>query len=103
MCPPFKAKCKKGKERRRYNREVSKCGRCGLAGECILYIYGWKVLNPFCSRLSHLTRSLSRIVCKGQERPKGSKDTLRPDFHANTRSRIFCKKPKSPQDTGMRL
>jgi hypothetical protein len=34
-----------------------------------------------------------------QERPKGSKGTLRPDFQANTRPRIF-KKPMSPQDTG---
>jgi hypothetical protein len=35
--------------------------------------------------LSHLTRSFSRIVCKGQEDPKGSKVTLRPDFQANIR------------------
>ncbi len=30
--------------------------------------------------LPHLTRSLSRIVFRGQEGYKGSKDTLRPDF-----------------------
>ncbi len=34
--------------------------------------------------LSHSTRSLSRIVCKGQEHPKDSKGTLRPDFQAST-------------------
>ncbi len=39
--------------------------------------------------LSHHTRSLSRIVCRGRERPKGRKGTLRPDFQANTRPRIF--------------
>jgi hypothetical protein len=33
-----------------------------------------------CRGLSHPTRSLSRIVCRGQEGPKGSKGTLRPDF-----------------------
>ncbi len=44
-----------------------------------------------CRRLSHLTRSLSRIVCRGQEGPKGSKVTLRPNFQANTWPRIFFK------------
>ncbi len=38
--------------------------------------------------ITHTTRSLSRIVCIGQEGPKGSKGTLRPDFQANTRPRI---------------
>ncbi len=33
-----------------------------------------------CRGLSHQTRSLSRIVCRGQEHPKGRKGTLRPDF-----------------------
>jgi hypothetical protein len=32
----------------------------------------------FAGGLPHQTRSLSRIVCRGQEEPKGSKDTLRP-------------------------
>ncbi len=41
-----------------------------------------------CRELSHPTRSLSRIVCRGQEGPKGSKGTLRPDFQANTPSLI---------------
>ncbi len=50
--------------------------------------------------LSHKIRSLSRIVCRGQERPTGRKGTLRLDFQANTRPRIFILKPKSPQDTG---
>ncbi len=39
--------------------------------------------------LSHPTRSLSRIVCRGQECPKGRKGTLRPDFQAKTRPRFF--------------
>jgi hypothetical protein len=33
----------------------------------------------FCSGQLHLTRSLSRIVCRWQEGPKGSKGTLRSD------------------------
>jgi hypothetical protein len=33
-----------------------------------------------CRRLSHPTRSLSRKVCRGQERPRVRKGTLRPDF-----------------------
>jgi hypothetical protein len=37
-----------------------------------------------CSGLSRPTRSLRRIVCRGQEGSKGSKGTLRPDFQANT-------------------
>ncbi len=41
--------------------------------------------------MSHQTRSLSRIVCRGQEGTKGSKGTLRPDFQANIKSRIFFK------------
>ncbi len=31
------------------------------------------------------------VVCRGQERLKGRKDTLRPDFQANTRPRIILK------------
>jgi hypothetical protein len=42
-----------------------------------------------CRDLSHQTKSLRRIVCRGQERHKGGKGTLRPDFQANTRPRIF--------------
>ncbi len=56
-----------------------------------------------CKGLSHLTRSLSKIVCRGQERPKGKKGTLRPDFQANTRPRIFVKKTMSPQDARREL
>ncbi len=52
-----------------------------------------------CRGLSHLTRSLSRIVCRGQKGPKGSEGTLRPDFQAYARPWIFLK-PMSPQDTG---
>jgi hypothetical protein len=33
----------------------------------------------------------------GQEGTKGSKGTQRPDFQANTRPRIFFKKPMSPK------
>ncbi len=57
----------------------------------------------FCRELSHPTRSLSRIVCRGQEQPKGRKGTLRPDFQANNRPRMFYKKPMSPQDSGRQL
>jgi hypothetical protein len=41
--------------------------------------------------LSHPTRSLSRIVCRGKEPPIGSKGILRPDFQANNRPMIFLK------------
>ncbi len=54
-----------------------------------------------CSGLSQPTRSLSRIVYR-QEGPTGNKGTLRPDFQAKTRSRLFLK-PMSPQETGRRL
>jgi hypothetical protein len=43
------------------------------------------------------------VVCRGQERPKIRKDTLRPDFQSNTRPRIFFKKPMSPQDPERQL
>jgi hypothetical protein len=36
--------------------------------------------NSFCN----LFRIYSRIVCRGQEDPKGSKGTLRLDFQANS-------------------
>ncbi len=42
-----------------------------------------------CREMSHLARSVSRIVCGGQQRPKGRKGTLRPDFQANTRPKVF--------------
>jgi hypothetical protein len=59
----------------------------------------WHALNlkraqidiTICRGLSHLTRSLSKIVCRGQEGPNGSKGTLRPDFRVNSRPRIFFK------------
>ncbi len=56
-----------------------------------------------CKGLSHPTRSLSRIVCRVQEGPKGRKGTLRPDFQASNRPKIFLKKPMSPQDTERQL
>ncbi len=37
----------------------------------------------------HPTKSLNRIVYRGQEGPKGSKGDLRPDLQANTRPGIF--------------
>ncbi len=56
---------------------------------------GWNKVRQtvfiICRSLSHLTRWLSRIVCRGQEGPKGSKGTLRLDLQANTRPRIFEK------------
>ncbi len=48
-------------------------------------------------------RSPSRIVCRGQESPKGSKGTLWPDFQSNTRPRFIFKTPMSQQDTGRQL
>ncbi len=79
----------------------------GVAARCSLqWLFG--LLNFFkvhqtaitiCSRLLHPTRSLRRIVCRGQERPKGSKDILRPDFQTNTWPRFFFK-PMSPQEKG---
>jgi hypothetical protein len=53
--------------------------------------------------LSYPIRSLSRIVCRGQERPKASKGMFRPDFQANIRPTIFFKMPMSPQDTRRQL
>jgi hypothetical protein len=44
-----------------------------------------------CRGLPHPTRSLSRIVCRGQEGPKDSRGTLRPEFRANIRPWIFFK------------
>jgi hypothetical protein len=54
-----------------------------------------------CSWLSHPTRSLSRIVCRGQEGPEGSNGTLRPNFQANTWLRFF--KLKANVSTRRRL
>jgi hypothetical protein len=36
------------------------------------------------SGLPHPTRSLGRIVCRGQNGPEGSKGILKPDFHGYT-------------------
>ncbi len=47
----------------------------------------WQPLLPIMVRL----KAFSRIVCRGQERPNGRMGTLRPDFQANTRPRIFLK------------
>ncbi len=57
----------------------------------------------YLQRLSHPTGLLSWIVCRGQECHKGRKGILRPDLLANTRPRIFFKKPMTPQDTGRQL
>jgi hypothetical protein len=54
--------------------------------------------------LSYPTRSLSRRVCRGQERPKVRKGTLRPDFQANTRPSIFfLSRCHHARDTGRQL
>ena len=50
-----------------------------------------------CRGLSHPSRLLIIIVCRGQERPKGRKGTLRPEFQANTRPRIFYKANVTPR------
>ncbi len=55
----------------------------------LLTIMVYQMAITICRELSHPTRSFIRIVCRGQERPKGSKGTLRPDFQANTRPRIL--------------
>ncbi len=54
-----------------------------------------------CRGLSHTTRSLSRIVCRGQKRPKGRKGTW--GLISKPRPRNFFWKPMSPQDTGRQL
>jgi hypothetical protein len=51
-----------------------------------------------CTGLSHTTRPLSRIVCRGKESPKGSKGTFRPDFQASTRPRISLKTNVTTED-----
>jgi hypothetical protein len=48
--------------------------------------------------LTRLTRSLSRIVCRGQEDHKGSKGTLWSDFQQIPDQVFF--KPMSSQDAG---
>ncbi len=52
-----------------------------------------------CRGLSHLSRSFSRIVSRGQEHPKGRQGTSRPDIQALG----FFLKPMSPQDTKRKL
>jgi hypothetical protein len=54
-----------------------------------------------CRGQPHLSRSLNRIVCRGQKGPKGSKGILRPDFQANIRPLLFLK-PVLPKETGRR-
>ncbi len=64
--------------------------RCGSPLETIMAV--WRASNKkkrqtvitICSELSHPTRSLSIIVCRGQEGPKGRKGTLGPDFQTDT-------------------
>ena len=43
------------------------------------------------SGLSHPTRSRSRKGSRGHEGLIGGKGTVRPDFHAKTRPRVFLK------------
>ncbi len=63
----------------------------------------WCTKRPLLSAEGCHTRpDHSAEYCRGQERTKGRKGSLMPDFQANTRPRIF-KKPMSPQDTGTQL
>ena len=41
--------------------------------------------------LTIMVRQKAITICRGQERPKGRKGTLRPDFQANARPRFFFK------------
>ncbi len=50
---------------------------------------GCQIAITICRGLPHPTRSLSRIVCRGQDGTKGSKGTLRPDFWAYTWPVLF--------------
>jgi hypothetical protein len=57
----------------------------------------------YLQRAVTLTRSLSRIVSRGQEGPKAAaKGLWRPHFQANIWPRVFFM-PMSPQETGRRL
>jgi hypothetical protein len=50
---------------------------------CLAHFKFKKVLQTainFCNAPPHLSRSLSRIICRGQEGPKYSKGTLRLDL-----------------------
>jgi len=56
---------------------------------------GSQTTITICRMLSHPTRSLSRIVCREQERPKGRKGTLGPVSRQILDTGIFWK-PMSP-------
>jgi hypothetical protein len=61
-----------------------------------------RLVHFFEFELAGHASNFKKMQQKGQEDPKSSTDTLRPDFQANTRPRIFLK-PRLPQDTGKRL
>jgi hypothetical protein len=87
-------------------------GGCGSPLQIVMAVW-----CPFCLNSNFLgrgwqpsadntvmVRQRAITICRGQEHPKGRKGTLRRhDFQANTRPRIFVKKPMSPQDTGIQL
>jgi hypothetical protein len=58
------------------------CLNSNFLGRPLLTIMVPQKAITICRGLSHPTRSLSRTVCRGQERPKGRKGALRPDFQA---------------------
>jgi hypothetical protein len=75
-------------------------GKCDSPLQIVIWKKVCRMAIIICRGLSHPTRSFSRIVCKG---PKGSKDTLRPDYLANTRPRIlffFLKSKCCSKDAG---
>jgi hypothetical protein len=61
-----------------------------LSGLYLTIMARQKVIT-ICRRLSHPTRSLSRIVCRGQERPNSRKATFRPDFQPLLYHEFFIK------------
>ncbi len=56
-----------------------------------------------CRGLSHPTRSLSRIVCRGQQHPKAEKAPWGLISRPVLDLEFIFKKPMSPQDTGRQL
>jgi hypothetical protein len=68
----------------------------------IVGIHLYHAVLQLCYFAGEICKSLSRIVCRGQEGPKG---TLRPNVQANIWPMLFVKKLKklmSPQETGRR-
>ncbi len=75
-------------------------------GSLVPFLFEFQLSGSGVTVLKQLTimvRQRGITICRGQEHPKGRKGTLRHDFQANIRPRIFVKKPMSPQDTGIQL